>query len=87
MQYIKTLKMVPFLCFVVGIVMNNLKNEITSNVRLIVSLVLLLISLVAIIVVVRNSPRNASTRSQLFLLSAFLILSAVVYLYFLYIKQ
>ena len=87
MKYLNALKIVPFFCLIIGISINNMKNEISSQGRLILSLLLLLVSLISFIIVKVKSPKNEKIKRQTSMLLIFIFISGLVFFYFLYFKK
>jgi hypothetical protein len=78
------LKVIPFLCFVAGMAINNMQDSISSQWRMIISLVLLAISIVSVVVYRLTAPKSKNLNKQIVILAAFLLLTVVLYFYFLF---
>ena len=86
MRYLQALKVVPVLCVFVATAVCNGQLDLSSKWKAIISLLLVFVAMIAVVIVKVKSPRNANTRRQMILLSACLVLSVVICLYFLYVK-
>ena len=87
MKYINALKVVPFFCFIIGIAINNMKDDISSKNRLIISLLLLVISLIAVLGIWSKSPKNEKMKKQTVFFFAFIAFSLLIFFYFLFFKK